>query len=65
MIGVNYRYEFNEKKGTLKLAPTKSMWITTIVTTFAPWVVLYAVGTYFEKKEERELRLVKNETEDQ
>lgn len=40
MIGINYRYEFNDKKNTIKLAPTKSVMVTSLVLIAAPYVVI-------------------------
>lgn len=40
MLGINYRYEFNDKKNTLKLAPTKSVVVTSLVLIAAPYLFL-------------------------
>lgn len=40
MIGINYRYEFNDKKNTLKLAPTKSVMVTSLVLIALPYLFI-------------------------
>lgn len=64
MFGVNYRYEFNNEKGTIKLAPTKKFVVATILANVVPVVALLGVGAYLEKKDKRELTLVQDTPEE-
>jgi len=52
MFGTTYRYSINPDAGTIKLAPTKGMWIATLAVTVLPWVVLSLIGYSIDKKEQ-------------
>lgn len=62
MLGINYRYEFNDKKNTIKLAPTKGVLITSLVICTIPYVVL--AGLIVLEKYEDSKRPKTTHTED-
>lgn len=55
MFGVNYRYELNPEKGTIKLGFTKKTWIAIAASNVLPFVALWAVGSYLEKQDDKQL----------
>lgn len=53
MFGFNYRYELNESKQTIKLAPTKQMWVACIAISILGWlpfIGLIVLDEYESKK---------------
>lgn len=50
MFGINYRYELNQEKGTIKLAPTRRMYVFGI----APYVIIPValwLASLFDRKQ--------------
>lgn len=62
MLGINYRYELNPAKGTIKLAPTKKTLAVTAAVTVV-YVLGFAGLIGWAEQQERKLNSKLNEDE--
>lgn len=62
MFGASYKYELNAEKGTIKLKPTKGLVAASLMPSIVAPAVLFLVGTYLARQDDKKLVNEFNET---